>query len=235
MNTPQKTALVTGANRGLGHGCAQALLDQGFFVIATGREMAKLQEVARTHAWPEGRFRLLELDTSSEASLLSFEKQVASLGRLDVVINNAGVYLDPRERSLLGIAPADLLKTLMTNVYGPFRVCQAVLPGMRKTGSGRIVNVSSGMGQLSEMGAGAEAYRVSKTALNGLTATLAAALKGTDILVNSVCPGWVRTDMGGAGASRELKQGVDSILHAATLPVGGPNGGYFRDGKSLSW
>ncbi|MEO5666852.1 MAG: SDR family NAD(P)-dependent oxidoreductase, partial [Bdellovibrionota bacterium] len=109
------------------------------------------------------------------------------------------------------------------------------IPFLKRNGGGRIVNVSSGMGQLSEMGPGTPAYRISKTALNSLTAILGAELKKDGILVNSVCPGWVKTDMGGAGASRELSEGVASILWAAEIPDSGPTGGYFRDGKPLEW
>jgi NAD(P)-dependent dehydrogenase (short-subunit alcohol dehydrogenase family) len=106
---------------------------------------------------------------------------------------------------------------------------------MNRNGYGRIVNVSSGQGQLSDMGVGTPAYRVSKTALNALTRTLAAELKGSGILVNSMCPGWVRTDMGGAGAPRTVEQGADTAVWLATLPDDGPSGGFFRDRRPIPW
>ena len=122
-----------------------------------------------------------------------------------------------------------------TNVYGPLLVCQALVPLMEQNGYGRIVNMSSGMGQLSDMGAGNPAYRLSKTALNAVTAMVAAGVRGSNILVNSMCPGWVRTDMGGSGAPRSVEQGADTAVWLAMLPEGGPTGGFFRDRKLIPW
>jgi NAD(P)-dependent dehydrogenase (short-subunit alcohol dehydrogenase family) len=125
--------------------------------------------------------------------------------------------------------------TLETNLIGPLLLAQVLVPLMKRNGYGRIVNVSSGQGQLSDMGVGTPAYRVSKTALNALTRTLAAELKGSGILVNSMCPGWVRTDMGGAGAPRTVEQGADTAVWLATLPDDGPSGGFFRDRRPIPW
>jgi NAD(P)-dependent dehydrogenase (short-subunit alcohol dehydrogenase family) len=122
-----------------------------------------------------------------------------------------------------------------TNVYGVLRVTQALIPLMKKQNYGRIVNVSSGMGQLHDMGGGSTGYRISKTALNALTRIFASELQGTNILVNSVCPGWVKTDMGGENASRTPEEGVDTIVWLATLADGGATGGFFRDRKSIDW
>jgi NAD(P)-dependent dehydrogenase (short-subunit alcohol dehydrogenase family) len=124
---------------------------------------------------------------------------------------------------------------LETNTFGAFELCRLAVSLMEKNRYGRIVNVSSGMGQLSEMDTGYAAYRLSKTALNAVTAIVAAETKGKNILVNSVCPGWVKTDMGGASAHREIPQGGRSIVWAALLPDDGPTGGFFRDGEPLSW
>jgi NAD(P)-dependent dehydrogenase (short-subunit alcohol dehydrogenase family) len=143
--------------------------------------------------------------------------------------------LDPRGSRVLDSKLVTWRDTLETNLIGPLLLAQALVPLMKRNGYGRIVNVSSGQGQLSDMGVGTPAYRVSKTALNALTRTLAADLKGSGILVNSMCPGWVRTDMGGAGAPRTVEQGADTAVWLATLPDDGPSGGMFRDRRSIPW
>ena len=147
--------------------------------------------------------------------------------RCDILVNNAGVMLDPRGSRVLDSEVQTYHDTLGTNLFGPLLMIQALAPLMKKNGYGRIVNLSSGQGQLSDMGAGTPAYRVSKTALNALTRTLAAELRGSGILVNSMCPGWVKTDMGGAGAPRTVEQGADTAVWLATLPDDGPSGGLF--------
>ena len=235
MNNDKQVALITGANRGLGLGCTQELLKLGYSVIAVARNIADLKDTAMKESWPSSRVQVLQLDVTDSESFIKFSAELEKLSRLDVLINNAGVFLDGHGAAPLATSPEDFTKTFMTNVYGPYRMCQLVLPLMQKQNSGRIVNVSSGMGQLSEMGSGFEAYRVSKTAVNALTKSLAADLASTNIHVNSVCPGWVKTDMGGKNADRELAAGVASILWAALIPDSGPTGGFFRDGKSLSW
>jgi NAD(P)-dependent dehydrogenase (short-subunit alcohol dehydrogenase family) len=155
----------------------------------------------------------------------------ANPGSLDVLINNAGVHGEPT-----GAAEYDLdgaHDVIETNVFGPWRLVQASLPLLRKSPSPRIVNVSSGAGQLAEMGGGRTAYRLSKAALNALTRTLAA--DEPQIMVNSICPGWVRTDMGGLGAPRSVEQGADTAVWLATLPDGGPSGGFYRDREPIPW
>ena len=158
-------------------------------------------------------------------------------GRLDVLINNAGIMLDS---SKLGEsifqADADLVRrSFEVNVLGPLMVTKSLVPLMQRNGYGRIVNVSSGMGQLSEMDGGYPGYRVSKTALNAVTVILARELDGTNIKVNSVCPGWVRTGMGGDGAPRSPEKGAETIVWLATLADDGPSGGFFRDRKRIDW
>lgn len=234
-NQQKNVALVTGANRGLGLGCVNDLLGRGYHVIATARHLDKLISVAKKEDWAADQIDLLELDVGSEQSLANFEKQLARFPKIDILINNAGVYLDSRDSKAFATPGKEFMRTLETNVYGPYRLIQMVSPLMLKNKFGRIVNVSSGMGQLSEMGSAFETYRISKTAINGLTAVAAADFANTNVLVNSVCPGWVQTDMGGAGATRKLPEGVASILWAAFIPDGGPNGGFFRDGKPLPW
>jgi NAD(P)-dependent dehydrogenase (short-subunit alcohol dehydrogenase family) len=154
-------------------------------------------------------------------------------GRLDVLVNNAGVHGEPN-----GAADYDLDEAhavFETNVFGPWRLIQAALPLLRQSPSPRIVNVSSGAGQLAEMNGGRTAYRLSKAALNALTRTVAADEAARGILVNSVCPGWVRTDMGGAWAPRSVEEGADTAVWLATLPDDGPNGGFFRDRSPIPW
>lgn len=224
-------AIVTGATRGLGKGCVSTLLEKGFEVWALGRDSQKIKE-----GLPSDALKVFDVDVSSLESLNDFGAELERSGEIPyILINNAGVFLDDKESSSLATHVRDLEKTLQVNLLGPYRLCQIVLPYMRKSGAGRIVNVSSGMGQLEEMGTGSPAYRISKTALNSLTRHLSREVKDCNVLVNAVCPGWVRTDMGGAQATRELSEGVASILWAALLPEDGPSGGFFRDGKPLSW
>jgi NAD(P)-dependent dehydrogenase (short-subunit alcohol dehydrogenase family) len=180
------------------------------------------------------------LDVKESANIERLKKHVdREYGRLDVLVNNAGVYLDGNrsgEPSSAFDAKIETVRaTVETNTYGPFQLCQALIPIMRKNNYGRVVNVSSGMGQLSAMGGGWPGYRISKTALNAVTRIFAEELKGTNILVNSVCPGWVRTDMGGPQATRTVEQGAETIVWLATLPDGGPTGGFFRDKQEIPW
>jgi NAD(P)-dependent dehydrogenase (short-subunit alcohol dehydrogenase family) len=153
-------------------------------------------------------------------------------GRLDVLVNNAGVM--GQEATNAATAPLDdAHATMETNLFGAWRLTQALLPLLRESQSPRIVNVSSGAGQLSEMNGGYPGYRVSKTALNALTRVLSNEERG--ILVNSMCPGWVRTDMGGAGAPRSVDEGADTAVWLATLSDDGPTGGFFRNREPIPW
>jgi len=160
-------------------------------------------------------------------------------GKLDILINNAGISKDGQGTRSASVAsvfrvPPQIVREIVdTNAIGAFIVSRALVPLMR--GEGRVVNVSSGMGQLAEMNGGWPGYRMSKAALNALTRILADELKDTNVKVNSVCPGWVRTDLGGSGASRSIEQGVDTIVWLATLPPDGPSGGFFRDRKPIAW
>jgi NAD(P)-dependent dehydrogenase (short-subunit alcohol dehydrogenase family) len=198
--------------------------DHGFHVLAGARNPAEV--AADEHLVPL-RLDVDDVD-SVGAALAGIE---ANPGSLDVLINNAGVYGEPT-----GAAGYDLdqaHEVFETNVFGPWRLIQASLPLLRKGPSPRIVNVSSGAGQLAEMGGGRAAYRLSKAALNALTRTLAA--DEPEIIVNSICPGWVRTDMGGLGAPRSVEQGADTAVWLATLPDAGPSGGFFRDREPIPW
>ncbi|CDH43423.1 MAG: SDR family oxidoreductase [Candidatus Competibacteraceae bacterium] len=235
-------AVVTGANRGLGLETARQLAKRDLRVILTSRNPGK-GEMALEKLLAEGLDVLFQpLDVALESSVADLGAFIHSrCGRVDILVNNAGVFLDSHGTEDVGITSVltasldTLTATLKTNLYGPLLLAQELVPLMKQQHYGRIVNVSSGMGQLSEMEGRSPAYRISKTALNALTRILAAETQGYNILVNSVCPGWVRTDIGGPNAERSVEQGTFGIVWAAMLPDDGPNGGFFRDGKPIPW
>lgn len=236
-------AVVTGANRGLGLETARQLAKRDIQVIITSRNAGK-GEMAMEQLLAEGLDVLFQpLDVTSENSVAELGTFIHShCGRVDILVNNAGIFLDmsgPEDTSnassVFNASLKTLSTTLQTNVYGPLLLAQELTPLMKQQHYGRIVNVSSGMGQLSDMNGRSPAYRISKTALNALTRILAAETEGYNILVNSVCPGWVRTDMGGSSAERTIEEGASGIVWAATLPDEGPSGGFFRDGKPIPW
>lgn len=235
-----KTAVVTGANRGLGLETCRQLARLGLTVVLTSRDPKKGEAAAAGLRKAGAEVRFHPLDVTDPQSIHRLAKYVeAEFGRLDVLVNNAGVFLDPLDSPEPGAASVfrtdlDIVRRSMeTNVYGPLLLCQALVPLMQRYG--RIVNVSSGMGQLTEMNGCCPGYRFSKTALNALTRILADELQDTRIKVNSLCPGWVRTDMGGPNADRPVEQGADTIVWLATLPDDGPSGGFFRDRKPILW
>ncbi|WP_405907899.1 MULTISPECIES: SDR family NAD(P)-dependent oxidoreductase [unclassified Streptomyces] len=220
-------ALVTGANRGIGREIARQLAAAGHTVLVTARSAEAAAEAARSmgpHARP------LRLDVTSGADIAEAARDLEAL---DVLVNNAAITYDTWQHA----ATADLdvvREAAETNLYGPWRLTQALLPLLRASPHPRIVNVSSEAASLTGMGGGTPAYSASKAALNALTRMLAAELRADRILVNSVCPGWVATDMGGPGG-RPVTEGAASVVWAATLPDNGPTGGFFRDGQPLSW
>ncbi|MDQ2696268.1 MAG: SDR family oxidoreductase [Pseudomonadota bacterium] len=241
-DTPQRIAVVTGANRGIGFETARQLARQGIHVIVTARSAAKGEAAVERLAEEGLEVQAQVLDVTSDASVASFGAFVRSrCGRLDILVNNAGIILDSRGgdngngASVFAASLDTLRATLETNVYGPLRLAQELVPVMKQNRYGRIVNVSSGMGQLSDMDGHYPAYRISKTALNALTRILAAETRSHNILVNAVCPGWVRTDMGGPNAERTPEQAARGIVWAATLADDGPTGGFFRDGRPIPW
>jgi NAD(P)-dependent dehydrogenase (short-subunit alcohol dehydrogenase family) len=234
MSPTKRVAVVTGANRGIGFETCRQLAKKGIQVILTSRDRAN-GEAAVEKLQAEGldvSYHPLDVtDSDSVQRLAEFIK--GEFGQLDILVNNAGVLLDSSD-TVLNTKIDTLRKTIDTNLYGPLLLCQALIPLM-KHNYGRVVNVSSGAGQLSDMTSGYPSYRISKTALNALTRILANELKGTNILVNSVCPGWVKTDMGGANAPRTPEQGADTIVWLATLPDNGPTSGFFRDRQPIPW
>ena len=223
--TPRPIALITGASRGLGREVARRLAQQGYSVLAGARSPKAMEALPGVEVLP--------LDVADEASVGAAAETVkARHGRLDVLVNNAGLMLD-RLHDAMELDHDTLRRTLETNTHGPLRMAQAFALLMEP--GGRIVNVSSGGGQLSEPATWAPAYCISKTALNAVTVQLAEALKPRGIAVNAVCPGWVRTDLGGPEAPRTLDQGADSILWLVLKAGPEITGGFWRDGARIPW
>ena len=224
-------AIVTGANRGIGFEVCRQLAARGFTIVLGARDAEKGRVAA---AKLSNAVVAVELDVASPDHPVRVVREITQqYGRIDVLVNNAGVHYDSDETSLT----ADwrvVREAFEVNVFGAWRMAQAVAPLMRAARRGRIVNVSSQAGSLASMRGGTPAYSTSKAALNALTRVLAGDLAGTGVLVNAVCPGWVATGMGGAGG-RPVADGAAGIIWAATLPDDGPTGGFFRDGKPLPW
>lgn len=229
----RRVALVSGGNRGIGREVAGQLAALGYTVVIGSRDLAQGKQVAEELGED---VTALQLDVTDAESI---DRCIAAVGdefgRLDVLVNNAGVTGGGWSTSAVDIDLDEVRETLETNLFGAWRLTQAALPLMRRNGYGRIVNISSGMGQLSDMGGHSPSYRVSKTGLNALTRMLTAELGEENILVNSVCPGWVRTDMGGANARRSVEEGAETPVWLATLPDDGPRGGFFRDREPIPW
>ncbi len=239
MNTAQRVAVVTGGNRGIGFEVCRQLARAGLRVVLAGRDPARAEEASRTLRGEGLDVVAHSLDVTRDENVSGLEQVLRDrYGRIDVLVNNAGISVD-QERGIRSILDGQVIEALRdtreTNLVGPMRLCRALVPCMKAAGYGRVVNVSSQLGSLSTMGTGYETYRITKTALNAFTRILAAEMRGTGVLVNSACPGWVRTDMGGPNAPRTPEQGADTIVWLATLPDDGPTGGYFQDRKPLAW
>jgi NAD(P)-dependent dehydrogenase (short-subunit alcohol dehydrogenase family) len=234
-NDSETVALVTGGNRGIGLAVVRRLARLGFKVILGARDARKGEEAAKQLSVEAPEVFARQLDVTDESSIEATRLWTQErFGKLDVLVNNAAILYDTWQRA----AEADLntvREAFDTNTLGPWRMCREFIPLLRASGHGRIVNVSSESGSLAVMGGGTPAYSVSKAALNALTRMLADELKSSGILVNSVCPGWVATEMGGRNAPRSVEEGAASVVWAATLRDGGSTGGFFRDGKPLAW
>ena len=222
-----KTVLITGAYRGLGFEAACQLSERGWQVILAARR--KDQGAAAAAKLKNASF--LELDITDGSSVARAAKKVS---RLDVLINNAAIIAES-DQDVLTVRPEIVARTIETNALGALRVSQAFVPHLLKSSGGRIVNVSSGAGQLSDMGTWSPAYSASKTTLNAITCLFAAALKEKGIAVNSVCPGWCRTEMGGSTAPRSVEEGAAGIVWLAADAPQDKTGLFWRDKDVIPW
>ena len=239
----KRVAVVTGANKGIGLEVARQLGRLGLTVVVGARDAGRGEAAAAGLRAQGLDAETVRLDvTDGESVRTAFAAVSDRHGRLDVLVNNSGIFLDATT-PVTGIDAATLDRTFRTNVLGAFLATQAAVPLMQKGRYGRIVNVSSTLGSLAEMadpnspyaGFPGPSYRLSKAALNSLTLLFARELKSHGILVNSCCPGWVRTDMGGPDAPLSVEQGADTAVWLATLPDDGPTGGFFRERRPIAW
>jgi NAD(P)-dependent dehydrogenase (short-subunit alcohol dehydrogenase family) len=227
-------AVVTGANRGIGREVVRQLARAGHHVVLGARDDARGRAAAAELGGEAAGVVACALDVSDDASVRAAARWVeAELGRCDALVNSAAIDYDSDARA----TTADLervRRAMETNLYGAWRTALAFLPLLRRSPHPRLVNVSSGGGSIAQMSAGTPAYSVSKAALNALTRILAAELRADGVLVNAVCPGWVATDMGGAGG-RPVADGAASVVWGVLLDDAGPTGGFFRDGRPVPW
>ena len=228
----QKTVLITGGNRGIGFAIAQGLLAKGYEVLISARSLESAKQAAEQL---QGTVIPLELDVSDDHSIdRAVQTLRPKLDRLDVLINNAGIYPD-KDVNILTISRDTLSAAMQTNTFGVIRMVQALVPLLEKSPDARVINISSGMGALDGLIPTAPSYCLSKLALNGATIMLAQSLEAKGIVVNAICPGWVRTDMGGASAPRSPEQGADTAIWLAAEAPRGETGKFWRDRKVISY
>ncbi|MEM8487539.1 MAG: SDR family NAD(P)-dependent oxidoreductase [Bacteroidota bacterium] len=230
----KKIVLVTGGNRGIGFEVCRQLADLGYRVMQTARTQQKAMSAVQRLAAPGRTLEPLALEVNSLKDAKNALKTIQNLhGRLDGLVNNAAIDYDTDQRVLT--ADLDRVRRVFeTNTLSVWQLTQTLLPLLKKSASGRIVNVSSSAGAWDSLRAGTPAYSLSKVGLNALTIMMADALQQTNILVNAICPGWVATDMGGPGGG-PVDKGAKSVIWGITLPNDGPRGGFFRHGKAISW
>lgn len=242
-NSAKRIALVTGANKGIGFEIARQLAAKEITVLAGARSETKGRDACDRLQSSGLDAHPVRIDVTDPASIQSAVGRIQDdFQRLDILVNNAGIMIDP-QTAILELSPAVFQNTLETNAFGPLLLSQACVPLMKRLGYGRIVNMASTLGSLTDIvhpdsaygEVKASAYRLSKTLLNGITALMAKELRGTNILVNSACPGWVATDMGGSEAPLTPAQGADTPVWLATLPDDGPTGGFFRERRPIPW
>ena len=228
----KRTALVTGANRGIGLAIVRQLAEFGNSVLLGARDRKAGEDAAQSLRRLGLDITPVHVDLTVPVTIDAAINVIAQSGRpLDILINNAGVL---HEEPLLELTDAQIAESIAVHLTGPLRLIRALGPSMVARGYGRIVNVSSGWGSFAEGMGGPEAYGVTKAALNALTVRLSKELPFT-VKVNAMCPGWVRTRMGGEGATKTPDEGADTAVWLATLPDEGPTGGFFRDRKPIEW
>lgn len=231
----KKTILITGANRGLGLAATKKLASLGHKVIMGVRDVSAAEEIAISLRAKKQDVVAIKLDVTKIKDIRNSHDYLRDGDHgLDILINNAGVFLDSNEESVLEADPVIVLKSIETNTMGPMQLIQSLAPLMSKTGGGQIINISSGMGSLDEMGTFATGYRMSKTALNVLTKICSIELAAMKISVNSICPGWCKTDMGGENASRSPEEGVETVIWLCEQ-IDPPTGKFLRDKQEIPW
>jgi NAD(P)-dependent dehydrogenase (short-subunit alcohol dehydrogenase family) len=231
----QRVAVVTGANRGLGLETARQLLAHGLRVALTGRDQQAVERALEGLKAASGSAMAVRMDVTDPSSITRAHRAITKeLGSVDVIVNNAAILLF-ESANVLDTPLDGFRETFETNCFGVIEVCREFVPSMAERRYGRVVNVSSGAGQLSRISTYAPAYSISKSALNAFTRILAETYRDSKVLANVVDPGWVRTDMGGRSAPRSVQQGADTIVWLATLPDNGPTGGFYRDRRQIEW
>lgn len=224
--------MVTGGNRGIGHAACEGLAKAGLDLVIASRDAVAGEEAARTLRGTGAHIRVVALDVAKPESIAGCLRFLhAEKIHIDVLVNNAGVY---SQAEALGDSDAAFREALEVHVMGPLALCRGLIPGMKKANYGRVVNVSSGYGAFAEAMQGPPSYAVSKAALNALSVKLAAEA-GPHVKVNAMCPGWVKTRMGGSTAPLTPEQGADTIVWLATLPDDGPTGGFYRERQVAAW
>jgi len=233
QNSP--VAVVTGGNRGIGFEICKELSKVGCRVVLTSRDEEHGKQAAAKLGANKKNIVYHKLDVTDSKDIETLRDWILKMyGRVDILINNAGVYLD-EGTSVFNVDEKIVKETLDVNFYGAFNICRALVPIMRQNGYGRIVNISSGYGAMSEMAGYHAAYRISKAALNALTLIMADELRDGDIKVNAVCPGWVNTDMGGRMAPVSAENAAKDIVYVALMDEEGPTGSFFRHKKPIEW
>jgi NAD(P)-dependent dehydrogenase (short-subunit alcohol dehydrogenase family) len=235
LDETQRIVLITGSNRGIGLETARQLARRGFHIVMAARDEGRGRQAAEAVQAGGGKATFLPLDVSSSDSIRSAARQFAAISnRLDVLINNAAIYPD-QGWTILTLPRERLVQTFQTNTFGPLEVTQAFLPYLRQAAAARVINISSGYGQLEGLSPDVPSYCLSKLALNGLTIMLAEALQADHIAVSSMCPGWVRTDMGGPNASRSVEEGADTAVWLADEAPHELTGKFFRNRREIPW
>ena len=235
MKQNSRVAVVTGGNRGIGFEICKELSKVGCRVVLTSRDEEHGKQAVANLSSDKKNIVYHKLDVTNGKDIETLRDWILkTYGRIDILINNAGIYLD-EGTSVFNVDEKIVKETLDVNFYGAFNICRALIPIMRQNGYGRIVNISSGYGAMSEMAGYHAAYRISKAALNALTLIMADELRDGGIKVNAVCPGWVNTDMGGKMAPVSAEKAAKDIVHVALMDEKGPTGSFFRHKKPIEW